>query len=497
MQPRQTRVKGYCMPAMIWNTVSIPIRGEGDGMIELFWKNAAAQVIGSDDGASPDDLEKISDSVRRGQESIQQRVRDGGCGFAALPGQADDSSQVKRMAEKFRPATTDLVVLSLDGSAQGCLAIHHALHPAAYNLLSDRKRGGPRLFILDSADPATLADTVHVLGRRIRTTLVNVISSGGETPGTAAQLLVLRELLRKKLGVSYAEHVVVTAGAADAAMCELAASEGYTSLSAPTNARESFAALSPAGLFPAVLCGIDIDALLAGAVEMKKRTEIADWRENPACMLAAVHFIAATRKGKNLCVMAPCSSRLLAMAQWLCRLWKESLERKTDRDGREIPSATTPLVSTAGVNPAGEIPLFLDGQNNKFIVFVEAIKPPCEVRVPDVSGDMAGLAYLRKARLGNLLGAEKRAAEYALIAARRPNITLRLNSITPQSVGEFMYLYEYTAAVLGELYNIDILNRPSDESLKKAAFALQGRPGYEDLAKGVKAQTNLDRKYLL
>ena len=131
------------------------------------------------------------------------------------------------------------------------------------------------------------------------------------------------------------------------------------------------------------------------------------------------------------------------------------------------------------------------------MIFLEVAKHPREVRIPDAFGEVPGLSYLAKARLGKLLNAEKTATEYALAASARPSVTLRFNSITPQSVGEFIYLYEFTTSLAGELLNINAYDQPAVELGKKATFALMGRDGYGELAKEIHPFANTDPQYLL
>ena len=117
--------------------------------------------------------------------------------------------------------------------------------------------------------------------------------------------------------------------------------------------------------------------------------------------------------------------------------------------------------------------------------------------MPDVFAQAEGLSYLRKARLSKLLAAEKRATEYALAASNRPSVTVRFDRITPISIGEFFYLYEFTTSLMGELLNINAYDQPAVELGKQATFALMGRPGHEDLAKKIKHFARVDKNYLV
>jgi glucose-6-phosphate isomerase len=123
-------------------------------------------------------------------------------------------------------------------------------------------------------------------------------------------------------------------------------------------------------------------------------------------------------------------------------------------------------------------------------------KHPRELRVPDVFGDVQGLAYLRKQKLSKLLNAEKIATEYALAVSKRPSMTIRFDEITPHSVGEFVYLYEAATSLMGELLDINAYDQPAVELGKQATFALMGRHGYADMGAQIKAFTRADKRYL-
>jgi len=99
---------------------------------------------------------------------------------------------------------------------------------------------------------------------------------------------------------------------------------GYRVLKTPVCASGCFSALSPATLFAVAMCGIDVDPLLAAAVAMDKRISKLAPLENPAALLAAIHYLLA-RKGKRLAVTAPYSESLDALAAWTARLWGETV----------------------------------------------------------------------------------------------------------------------------------------------------------------------------
>jgi len=467
-------------------------------MLQLYWKNATDKVVGPQHGVTRDDLDEIEPEIRAAHTTIVESCRDGLLGYAGLPGNTQYTADVQALVDKYRPDTTDLVVLGIGGSALGNLAIQAALNPVTYNLLTDKKRPGPRLFVLDNVDPALVGDTLKFLGRRLKTTLVNVISKSGETAETASQFMIFREALRKKLGPDFARHIVATTDTEKGTLHEIAKADGYDMLAVPGDVGGRFSVLSPVGLFSAAMCGIDIEALLAGAGAMKARIEECgtDWQSNPACVLAAIKHLMFIRKNKPMHVMMPYSNRLYLMADWYRQLWAESLGKRFDRQGSEVFTGPTPIKALGTTDQHSQVQLYREGPNDKLTIFLDVTKHPGKARVPDVFEDVPGLTYLRKTQLSKILSAEKKATEYAMAISERPTVTIQFNSITPQSVGEFIYLYEFVTSLAGELLNINAYDQPAVELGKKATFALLGREGYEEVAKEMKSFTRVDSRYL-
>ena len=482
-------------------------------MIRLYWKNATAEAVGDTHGITERDMEALAPSLQATLAAVLQQCREGRLGYSALPGNAEYRSQVRALVDRYRGSTSNLVVLGIGGSALGNIALHSALNPSTYNLLTDARRGGPRLFVLDNVDPALVGDTLDLLGRRLKTTLVNVISNSGETAETASQFMIVRELLRKRLGEGFARQIVATTDTRKGTLHDIAQADGYAMLPVPGDVGGRFSVLSPVGLFSAAMCGIDIDSLLAGAAAMKQRVEADNWSQNPAAVLAAVKYLAYQTKGKPMHVMMPYSSRLYSLADWYRQLWAESLGKKLDRAGREVHVGPTPIKALGATDQHSQVQLYRDGPNDKLVVFLAVDKHPRDLRVPDVFGDVPGLAYLRRKKLGDLLNAEKTATEYALAVSQRPSVTIQFDQITPHSVGEFLYLYEFTTSLVGGLLDINAYDQPAVELGKQAAFALMGKDGevakdvaeslgrpsmtYAELMKEIRPFARMDPKYLV
>ena len=466
-------------------------------MIQLYWKNATAEVIGAEHGISPDEMAPAIEKVAAAHRAVVEQWDAGNLGYAKLPTRRDYRDEVTQLVSRYRGKVTDLVVLGIGGSALGNIALQTALNPVTYNLLSDAKRGGPRLFVLDNADPALIGDTLDLLGRRLKKTLFNVISKSGGTAETAAAFMVVREMLRKRLGDGFADHIVATTDPAAGILHDIAAEDACATLPVPGDVGGRFSVLSPVGLFSAAMCGIDIDALLAGAAEMAGEIKSAPPAQNPACILAAVKYLMYAEKSKPIHVMMPYSNRLTGLADWYKQLWAESLGKEYDRAGQKVFVGPTPAAALGATDQHSQIQLYREGPNDKLIVFLEVGKHPREVRIPDVFGDVEKLAYLRKVKISKLLNAEKQATEYALARSHRPSVTIRFDAVTPEAVGQFIFLYEFTTSLTGEMLDINAYDQPAVELGKEATFALLSKDDSTPMAEEIRRFAKRDKKYLL
>lgn len=395
---------------------------------------------------------------------------------------------VRTAVERRQGRFHTVVVLGIGGSALGNTALQQALNPPTWNLLSDERRGGPRLFVVDNVDPvlfASVLDACRDAPGGLDGTLFNVVSKSGETAETAAQFLIVRDALRHALGDRYHENVLAITDPAKGTMREICDREGYETLPVPEGVGGRFSVLSPVGLFSAAMCGIDIESLLDGAADADERCSRPDLMQNPAAMLAVLLVELAQRKGKTTHVMMPYSNSLYSLADWFRQMWAESLGKREDLDGESVWSGFTPIKALGATDQHSQVQLYREGPNDKVIGFLEVASfEGSDVPIPQGLG-VEALRYLEGSTLGTLLNAEKRATEYALIESQRPNFTLRFPKVDARHVGEFINLWQITTAYAGLMLNVNAYDQPAVELGKQATFGLMGKAGFESFRKAV------------
>lgn len=386
---------------------------------------------------------------------------------------------VRAIANECEGRFENIVVLGIGGSALGNIAIQSALNEPTYNLLPKADRPGPKMFVVDNVDPSNLASILKVCDPK--TTLFNVVSKSGETAETASQFMIIRKVLEEAVGSRWADHIVAITDPAQGTMRTICDQAGITTLPVPDGVGGRFSVLSPVGLFSAAMCGIDIEAMLDGAQAMDKRCSNENLTENPAAMLALLLVELGTRKGKPNHVLMPYANSLKLLGDWYAQLWAESLGKKYDAQGETVFTGFTPISALGTTDQHSQVQLYREGPNDKVIGFVEVedFGNDQNMTIPTGMG-VDALEYLEGKRLVDLLNAEKRATEYALIDSQRPNYTIKMPTIDAHHVGEFISLWQIATAYAGLMLNIDAYDQPAVETGKKATFGLMGRPGYED-----------------
>lgn len=423
-------------------------------------------------------LEELARRFGAVQGEVRSRHAAGEYGFYGLAAQERTLRQITAFAQGVGQAYDHVLVLGIGGSALGTRALLGALRAPAWNELDDEAREYfPRLTLLDNVDPTSVAAAL----RRIdpRRVLVNVISKSGGTAETLAQYLVVRRWLEQALGAAASRHLVFTTDPARGALREVATREGIATLEVPTDVGGRFSVLSPVGLLPAALVGVDVTALVRGAARAIARAESDDLLRNPAALYAALHWAADTQAGARIHVLMPYSDRLRDVADWFRQLWAESLGKRVDREGRVVHAGPTPVGAVGAVDQHSQVQLFIEGPFDKVVTFVAVERPAEDVAVPRADGQPEELACLGGTTLGGLLAAEYRATAAALSRHGRMNCSITLPELSAEAVGELLMFFQVATGYAGAWYGVNPFDQPGVELGKRLTYGALGRAGFE------------------
>lgn len=292
-------------------------------------------------------------------------------GFMRLPKAAGLSDQSKALAGEIKASgATDFVHVGIGGSALGPIALHRALDHLYHNLLAGRP--GPCIHFAENTDPATLSAILDVAD--LSNTWVNVVTKSGSTAETMANFLVLRGALVDAVSEeAYGKHVVFTTDPEEGYLVQIAEKEGIRRLPIPPDVGGRFSVLTPVGLLPAAVTGLDVDALLQGADQCIDEVT-SEGVEHPAVVGAAYHYLMDTERGRNVRVMMPYADSLERLAAWFVQLWAESL----GKEGK----GSTPHGAVGTTDQHSQVQLYMEGPQDKVIELIEVENHPRDLPIP-------------------------------------------------------------------------------------------------------------------
>lgn len=385
-----------------------------------------------------------------------------------------EMDQIRQLSQQIRENSDYLIVIGIGGSYLGARAVIEAL---------GRGDGPQVLFAGNSLSAHYHADILRkVQGKRFS---INVISKSGTTTEPAVSFRIYREALEKQFGKDEAKkRIVATTDAKKGALRNFADEEGYATLRVPDDVGGRYSVLTPVGLLPIAVAGIDIDPLRSGAQACADACANPDVTTNPSTFYAVARNL-LYRQGKTAEILASFEPRLHYVAEWWKQLYGESegkdhislfpasVDFTTDLHsmGQWIQQGRRNIIETFLIVDGGEEPLPLPQGNN-----------------------LDELGYLAGKDLSEINHAAYRATALAHRDGGVPNQTVHLDQLNPYSLGAMMYFFERACGVSGYLMGVNPFNQPGVEAYKTNMFALLGKPGYEQATKDVQSRLSAQKE---
>ena len=173
--------------------------------------------------------------------------------------------KIKKCAKRIQENSDVLVVIGIGGSYLGARAVIESLTNSFYNLQDKAERKFPQiLYVGNNLSSTYINDMIELI--QDKDISINVISKSGTTTEPAIAFRIFRNLLEDKYGIKEAQkRIFVTTDQEKGALKQLADEEGYETFVIPDNIGGRYSVLTPVGLLPIAVAGIDIDKLMAGA----------------------------------------------------------------------------------------------------------------------------------------------------------------------------------------------------------------------------------------
>jgi len=463
--------------------------------ISIDYNNMMADYVGQEQGFTDDDINKNKKIALSAFNTVKENRGKGMMGWTELPyNQKEIVEDILKTAKDIKKKFENFVVLGIGGSALGPIAVFQALCHLRFNELPKKVRKAPKLYVEDNVDPERMCALLDVID--VEKTCFNVITKSGATSETMAQYLIIMDILKAKLKDKASENIIATTSATKGNLIKLAKKENMKTFYIPDGVGGRFSQLSPVGLLPAAVVGIDIKGLLAGAEYMDKICSNSNIRKNPALLLALFQFL-SMKKGKNISVMMPYADSLKYIADWYCQLWGESLGKAVDNNGQEVFVGQTPVKALGVTDQHSQVQLYREGPFDKVITLIGVENFRKTIAIPHGCDDIADVAFLSGNTMNKLINAERMATEYALTTAKRLNHTIMLNEVNAFTIGQLLFLFEMETAFAGAMLNIDTFNQPGVEGGKNATYALFGKKGYEKTKEEMDNAPKKNARYII
>lgn len=390
-------------------------------------------------------------------------------GWLSLPDDiVPQLDRIEKLANHLRSVSDTTVVIGIGGSYLGARAVLEALsHTFA---AASKTKHHDIIFAGQNIDEDYLADLLDILENKNYSIIV--ISKSGTTTEPAIAFRILKDHLENKVGrLQASSRIVAVTDEKKGALRSMAETNGYDTFVIPDNVGGRYSVLTPVGLLPVALAGIDIRKLVKGARSMEEKTrKNKDISGNPSLIYAAARNL-LLQSGKHVEIMVGFTPKLHYISEW----WKQLFGESEGKDGKGIFPASADM--TTDLHSLGQY--IQEGQRFLFETIISVKEPGRKLTIPEENDDSDQLNYLAGKRLSEV----NQNAEAGTIMAHNdggvPIIVINLPSLNEHYIGQLIYFFEMACGISGYMLDVNPFDQPGVEAYKKNMFALLNKPGYE------------------
>ncbi len=402
-------------------------------------------------------------------------------GWLHLPSSITDEqlTDIENTANALRSKCEIVVAIGIGGSYLGTRAVVEAMNNSFDALHTIDRKNPVLLYAGHNIGEDYLYELSEVLkGRQFG--IIN-ISKSGTTTEPALAFRILKKQLEDAVGKEEAKHrIVAITDAKKGALRKLADQEGYKTFIIPDNVGGRFSVLTPVGLLPIAVAGVNIRDLVAGAVSMEKATDQAvPFAENISAIYAAVRN-ELYKDGKKIEILCNFHPKLHYIAEW----WKQLYGESEGKDNKGIFPAAVDL--TTDLHSMGQ--WIQDGERTIFETVISVEEPVHKVIVPTDEENLDGLNFLAGKRVDEVNKMAELGTQLAHVDGGVPNVKITIPAVTPYYIGQLFYFFEKACGISGYMLDVNPFNQPGVEAYKKNMFALLNKPGYEKESEAIKSR---------
>jgi glucose-6-phosphate isomerase len=382
--------------------------------------------------------------------------------------------RIEKIAKHIRSVSDTTVVIGIGGSYLGARAVIDALSHSFSPFLKTKHQ---ILYAGQNICEDYAAELLEILDHKNYSLIV--ISKSGTTTEPAIAFRILKDHLEKKFGKAVAaDRIIAITDAKKGALRSLAEINGYETFVIPDNVGGRYSVLTPVGLLPIAISGLDIRTIIKGAKAMMEITrDNKNASSNPALLYASSRNL-LLQKGKPVEVLVGFTPKLVYFTEW----WKQLFGESEGKDGKGIFPAS--VTFTADLHSMGQY--IQDGQRILFETMLSIDASMKKVTIPMEKEDSDQLNYLANKRLSEVDHNAETGTALAHNDGNVPIISFKIPLLDEYYIGQLIYLFEISCAISGYILDVNPFDQPGVEAYKSNMFALLHKPGFEEAAKKIK-----------
>ena len=377
--------------------------------------------------------------------------------------------RIKKCAKRIQESSDVLLVIGIGGSYLGARAVIESLTNSFYNMQTKEQRKFPQiLYVGNSLSASYINDLIEYI--QDKDFSINVISKSGTTTEPAIAFRIFRNLLEDKYGIANAQkRIFVTTDKEKGALKQLAEEEDYETFVIPDNIGGRYSVLTPVGLLPIAVAGIDIDKLMEGAAFAEEKYNDSNLKYNDCYRYAVARNILYKDK-KSIEILACYNPKLHYLIEWWKQLFGES-------EGKELKGIFPAGVEfTTDLHSLGQY--IQEGQRCLFETVLNIENEDSDLTINFEDDNLDGLNYLADKSVSYVNKKAMEGTIQAHVDGGVPNIVIETEKLDEDTIGHLIYFFEKACAVSGMLLGVNPFNQPGVEKYKTNMFTLLDKPGY-------------------
>ena len=418
--------------------------------------------------------------VKAANESLHYGTGKGNdfLGWLNLPSSIDEAhlSDIENTAKILRDNCEVVVVIGIGGSYLGAKAVIDALSNSFDWLQTDRKAP-----VVVYAGQNIGEDYLYELQELLKNKRFGIISisKSGTTTEPALAFRLLKTQLEEQQGKETAKKLIVcVTDKAKGALRTLADNEGLKSFVLEDSVGGRYSVLTPVGLLPIAVAGMDIRQLVQGAREMEKICGLGtSFEDNPAAQYAAVRN-ELYQNGKKIEILVNFNPKLHYVSEW----WKQLYGESEGKENLGIFPASVDF--TTDLHSMGQ--WIQEGERTIFETVISVREPNHTKIFPHSEENLDGLNFLAGKRVDEVNKMAELGTMIAHIDGGVPNLKIELPKLNEYYLGELIYFFERACGISGYLLGVNPFDQPGVEAYKKNMFALLEKPGFEKETASIK-----------